>query len=218
MNREDVSNEDFAYCNTMKAQFPEYYGFYKLCGIFVRNLKIFSKIMEYENNDNERCRYFYFWIHNELRKKLSNFKDNSEKNTHLVRAFFTVWNRVNKETTKNNCKSVYNYHVILEFWKKLNDLYDYIRNYDNIQKKILVHKDLCLKYKQYYTYITEIHEDYKNNCCKNDTSRCSSYHDINEWCKDERFLTKLDCEEYEVPVVISPGGVESNFTREELGN
>ncbi|SBS82168.1 PIR Superfamily Protein [Plasmodium ovale curtisi] len=175
MNREDVSNEDFAYCNTMKAQFPEYNGFYKRCGIFVRNLKDFSKIMEYESNDNERCRFFYFWIHNELRKKLSNYKDNSEKNTHLVRAFFTVWNRVNKETTKNNCKSVYNYHV-------------------------------------------KIHEDYKNNCCKNDTSRCSSYHDINEWCKDERFLTKLDCEEYEVPVVISPGGVESNFTREELGN
>ncbi|SBT59560.1 PIR Superfamily Protein [Plasmodium ovale wallikeri] len=188
MDREDVSNEYFAYCNTMKTQFPEYNGFYELCGMFARNLKNVSKIMEYERNDNERCRYFYFWIHNELRKKLSNYKDNTQKNTRLVRAFFTVWNRVNSGSKKNNCASVYNYHVSLEFWKKLNDLYDYITNYDNIQQKILVHKDLCLKYKPYYNYITEIHEDYKNNCCKNDTSKCPSYPDISGWCTDERFL------------------------------
>lgn len=53
MNREDVSNEYFAYCNTMKTQFPEYNGFYELCGMFARNLKKISKIMEYERNDNE---------------------------------------------------------------------------------------------------------------------------------------------------------------------
>ncbi|SBT00126.1 PIR Superfamily Protein, partial [Plasmodium ovale curtisi] len=58
----------------------------------------------------------------------------------------------------------------LDSWKKWKDLYDFIKNYNEIQNKIKSNDISCLKYLEYYQYIEGIYNVYKQDCSQDGLS------------------------------------------------
>ncbi|KNA02391.1 hypothetical protein PVNG_01545 [Plasmodium vivax North Korean] len=86
----------------------------------------------------------------------------------------------------------------MELWKKWKDLYDYIKNKDDIQNIINSDRELCKIYPKYHTYITGIYETYKKECCEVYNGNCPYELNFKEWCHKEDLFTKLKCNDSEV--------------------
>ncbi|SBT58565.1 PIR Superfamily Protein [Plasmodium ovale wallikeri] len=215
LNKEITSGQNSNYCNVMKTTYSEYEGIYDICRMFERNLRNLDNILNKESDTIDRCRYFNFWIHDELRKKLRG--DINQKRTDLVREFFKIGSSIKRESLKHNCGYDYNYHITLDLWKEWKDLYDYLKNYDHILNIISTNKYLCRNYKSYYTYITNIYSKYKTDCCIKNNEYCPADFVSSKWCNEDNFLTKLACDETEELQQKRQDSVVSPVDGQEMG-
>ncbi|SCA59649.1 Plasmodium vivax Vir protein, putative [Plasmodium vivax] len=161
----------------------------------------------YENNFNElstnnygeqgrieQCRYLIFWINDEITKWMNLTDMGSLDKALFLSGFNSVSDMLNRRLTENKCIYNCNDRKIMELWKKWKDVYDYIKNKDNIQTIINSKKELCNIYQEYYSYIEGIYKNYKNDCCKGKNRNCPPDDlKFNEWCNENQPLTKLTC-------------------------
>ncbi|KNA02398.1 hypothetical protein PVNG_01552 [Plasmodium vivax North Korean] len=213
-DKHDVESKYLSYCKENKRKFSLYNGIYDLCGRFAKNLKELSIIMNAENDSNERCRYLNFWTNDQIRKKMisnTNVKD-SEINS-IVRGFFSVSHFVNAESSHNKCRYEYYSAFNMDLWKKWKELYDYIRNKENISRIIVPNNGSCKIYQDYYAHIKSIYQEFKTECCVNKNENCPDHLKFNEWCNEEDILTELECNEPAEVREASSGSLQKNGER-----
>ncbi|SBS95509.1 PIR Superfamily Protein, partial [Plasmodium ovale curtisi] len=150
------------------------------------------KILKDEEDNNERCSYLNFWITDHIRKKFDTDRNDS-KNIHtILRRFLSVENFI-PSASKNNCRFYYSSNINLELWKKLKDLYDYIKNYNYIERKINSQEYSCEKHSHYFDYITSLYKTFKEECCNESLEKCSYPFDFDDLCKKTEYLTQINC-------------------------
>ncbi|GAB69580.1 CYIR protein, partial [Plasmodium cynomolgi strain B] len=194
LNKHEVHSKYFHYCNYSKREFSKYDGIYQLCGRFARNLKEISTILNDTKDNIERCRYLNFWTNDQIRKMLySQHNVQPDAMNSIVRRFSSVSNFVNKESSQNQCNYYYKRNISLDLWKKWKDLYDYIKNKNNIQNLMNSDNELWEVCPKYYSYIEGIYNNYKEECCQERSGNCPYSLDFQEWCNENDFLTKLEC-------------------------
>ncbi|SBT55798.1 PIR Superfamily Protein [Plasmodium ovale wallikeri] len=189
-NSDKVSNCE--HCRLVKGYLSQYEGLNELCCTFAKNALTLSKILEDEKDYDEHCRYFTFWIHEEIRKILKNYVGtyNSE---HILRKFFTVASKLKTELLKNKCEYAHKGDITLDLWKEWKDLYDFIINYNDIKSLVTSDEYLCQIYPTYLDYIENVYRKYKSECCERYSEKCPLNFKINHWCNNSEFLSKLTC-------------------------
>ncbi|SBS90686.1 PIR Superfamily Protein [Plasmodium ovale curtisi] len=180
------------YCNLMKNEDSRYTGSFELCLKFAKNLVNLSTILENEKENTDRCRYFHFWIYDEIRKKFPQYKDNIYKES-FIRKFFSASSMINSSKLNNNCDFEYNNLISLDLWKQWKDIYDYFKNYDNIKNSISSVNNKCQTYHEYMQYIKKIYENYKRECCVSDVPKCPYNLNFDKWCSESSRLNELPC-------------------------
>ncbi|SBS92365.1 PIR Superfamily Protein [Plasmodium ovale curtisi] len=177
------------YLNSILTDFSE------LCFIFARNLVSLPKILKDGINESEHCRYFTFWIHDEIRKIDSERWKRPDQVQYILNQFYQVKDAIKAEKKNNNCSYEYSSNIDLDLWIQWKDLYDYIINYDDIKRIIESDGDSCKLYNKYIVDITSIHNKYKAECCNtNYSSICPDGIDFNEWCDKDELFNKLPCD------------------------
>ncbi|KMZ76933.1 hypothetical protein PVIIG_06256 [Plasmodium vivax India VII] len=152
--------------------------------------------MNAENDSNERCRYLNFWTNDQIRKKMisnPNVKD-SEINS-IVRRFHSVSYFVNGDSSENKCRYDYYRAFNMDLWKKWKELYDYIRNKENLSRITVPNNGSCKIYQDYYAHIKSIYQEFKTECCENENANCPDHLNFNEWCTQKNVLIELECTE-----------------------
>ncbi|SBT00533.1 PIR Superfamily Protein [Plasmodium ovale curtisi] len=193
LDKKEYNSRKCSYCNIVNSLIPKYKGIYELCCIFVRNLTELPKILKDEEDNNERCSYLNFWITDHIRKKFD-IDWNDSKNIHtILRRFLSVENFI-PSASKNNCRFYYNSNINLELWKKLKDLYDYIKNYNYIERKINSQEYSCEKHSHYFDYITSLYKTFKEECCNESLEKCSYPFYFDDLCKKTKYLTQINCD------------------------
>ncbi|VVA00297.1 PIR protein, partial [Plasmodium vivax] len=159
---QDFENESrFAsHCTKMKTFKKKNDEMKNLCKRIAYNLEKLSGILS-ENKNDVRCSYFNHWMYNEIWKLVRtepNYKIDKEAILKLVDIGYDI----KKKLSKSSCS--YEYYEDREFseWKEMKNLHDYFKNFDDIKKKIDSDGD---KYKKYLKYISEIYDNYKDECC-----------------------------------------------------
>ncbi|SBT54796.1 PIR Superfamily Protein [Plasmodium ovale wallikeri] len=185
-------NHDYSsYCTFIKDLESTYNGISELCSMFARNLIKLDEILSDEDDKDECCRFFRLWIHDRIRKNVSTQGNNPDVNT-VIRKFFPLLSTVKSKSRTNNCNYKYVQENTLDSWKKWKDLYDFIKNYNEIQNKIKSNDISCLKYLEYYQYIEGIYNVYKQDCCNNNNPKCPFPNGSNPWCQKTDTLPKLE--------------------------
>ncbi|GAB69530.1 CYIR protein [Plasmodium cynomolgi strain B] len=192
LNREAIEDKDIRYCKDMPRNFKGYKDIYELCKMFEKNLRELPKIMSAETDYNEQCRYLIFWLNDQMRKKFNLYMIPTINKNEIMQEFFSLSSMINANLV-NKCRYTYNTDIDLELWKNWKDLYDYIRNKNNIAGKIESDMRLCKTYKEYYTHIESIYEKYKEECCGENYGNCPYHLNFKEWCNKEDILTELKC-------------------------
>ncbi|SBT58016.1 PIR Superfamily Protein [Plasmodium ovale wallikeri] len=190
-NKDEYSRfcENMHNANRILIDFPE------LCLKYVRNLVTLPKILKGEFNANENCRYFTFWIHDEVRKIDSKRWNLPDRKQYILNSFYQVESAIKDAKQNNNCFYEYSSHIDLDLWMQWKDLYDYIINYDDIKRTIESDGDSCKLYNKYIVDITSIHNKYKAECCNTNYSpMCPDGIKFNEWCDKEERFKKLECD------------------------
>ncbi|SBS99392.1 PIR Superfamily Protein [Plasmodium ovale curtisi] len=190
--------ENCEYCtyfNFLRTELDSYNeNLYKLFCTFAKNLVMLSEILQDETVEGDGCKYFTFWIHDEIRKRLNNNEiDNNHVNRILI-LLLQVHYRIQSSPKPNICYFDYYRKTDLILWKKFKDLYDYSQNFEDIKSKIANDDNLCSIYLKYLTYIESAYEDFKYECCNN-SEKCPNNLNLKDWCSTDDFLLKLSCEE-----------------------
>ncbi|SBT56069.1 PIR Superfamily Protein [Plasmodium ovale wallikeri] len=200
----DDTSKYVSYCKLMTLYTGMYPGILDVCYIFARNLITLPEILNHHMDNDERCRYFNFWITDKVRKLLATeWKDNGSEHIALTR-FLQVENSIKKESENNNCHFDYSSNVTLELWKEWKDLHDYIRNYDDIQQRITSDGHMCTIYSKYFNNIKKAHDKYKEECCNRDSNNCPNLIKLDYFCTENNLFTKLTCEETKNDASASP--------------
>ncbi|SCA83482.1 Plasmodium vivax Vir protein, putative [Plasmodium vivax] len=179
----------------MKSKFNGYEDLYELCKMFEKNLSELPIILREETDNNEKCRYLIFWLNDQMRKMFNSYNILPNIKNSIMQGFYSLTYRTNPILLKNKCKYIYDNDIDLDLWKNWKDLYDYIRNKDNIRAKIESNKILCKTYQEYNTHITRIYENYKKECCEKKYGNCPHYLNFKEWCDKDNILIELECTE-----------------------
>ncbi|SBS90562.1 PIR Superfamily Protein [Plasmodium ovale curtisi] len=194
-------------------------GFSELCFIFARNLVSLPNILKDEINETEHCRYFTFWIHDEIRKIDSERWKRPDEVQYILNQFYQVKDAIKAEKKNNNCSYEYSSNIDLDLWIQWKDLYDYIINYDDIKRIIESDGDSCKQYNKYIVDITSIQKKYKAECCNtNYSSICPDGINFNEWCDKNELFNKLPCDpnKSNARTSIVHDGIPNAFDRQEI--
>ncbi|SBT55544.1 PIR Superfamily Protein [Plasmodium ovale wallikeri] len=192
-NKDDNSNY-YSHCTRVNNLESRYNGIRELCSMFARNLIKLNEILKDEDDKNDRCSYFTFWIHDYLRKKFSNEWKDLEVDV-IIRRFFSLLTTVKGKSVTHNCNYNYVQTYTLDLWRNWKDLYDFMKNYNEIQNKINSNEILCSNYLEYYKYIEGIYKSYKQDCCSINNTKCPFLYGDNPWCQQTDTLPKLECKE-----------------------
>ncbi|CAG9482206.1 unnamed protein product [Plasmodium vivax] len=192
-NNHEVDSKYEYYCDQNDWGFSNYHGMYELCVRFAKNLHELDKIMESEKDSKERCRYLNFWTNDQIRKKFDSYHDVKPREINsIVSGFFSVSHFVNEASSQYICRYGYNSDFNMDLWKKWKDLYDYIRNKDDISSIFVSNKDLCNISQEYYAHIKSIYQEYRNKCCGDYYKNCPYHLDFNKWCEMDNILNELE--------------------------
>ncbi|SCA82083.1 VIR protein [Plasmodium vivax] len=161
---ENVKNEPkFAsYCGRMKTFKNKNNEMKNLCKRIAYNLEKLSGILRNDAND-VRCSYFNHWMYNEI-WKLVLTEDNYEIDKEAILTLADIGHDINKKS-KPFCS--YEYYDKRDFseWKKMKNLHDYFKNFNQIKEKMHSAGDKYIKYSKYIKYISGIYDIYKIECC-----------------------------------------------------
>ncbi|SBT56811.1 PIR Superfamily Protein [Plasmodium ovale wallikeri] len=213
-NKYHDKREYVSYCSNHEYLEIMYSGFLEVCYMFAKNLIQLPQILSDVMNDDERCRYFNFWITDLVRKKWeSEWKVKGIVN-HILQALFGVEHSITVSSQKYNCHFDYNSNIDLNLWKERKDLHDYIENYSYIKEKIKSDMHLCKIYSEYFVYIKGLHDKYKRDCCNGSSDKCPNQLDLDYFCNNVTLNNKLECDENKV--VATPSREERDQVLEEL--
>ncbi|SBT59015.1 PIR Superfamily Protein [Plasmodium ovale wallikeri] len=177
--------------------------------MFAKNLIYLHEILKEEEDNDERCRYFNFWITDHVKKKLKTEWNDHRYITSILSGFYGVENLIRASTHNNNCHFDYKSNVDLDLWKERKDLHDYIRNYDYINGRINSNGEFCTLYSKYFVYIKRIHDKYKSDCCNGSSNKCPHLIDLNYFCNNDSLFNKVKCDEKKGISETSSGGERS---------
>ncbi|SBS94470.1 PIR Superfamily Protein [Plasmodium ovale curtisi] len=216
LNENGDKNSYCNYCDTVKSFLTPHEGLFGLCCLFAKNLITLPTVLQGVNDEDERCRYFTFWIHDNIRKLLKSHSGDQVKKYILSSKFSLVLNTIKLFLLHNNCSYESRTDINFELWKKWKDLFDYISNYTEIQNKLNSNSTLCTKYLNYMSYIERVYENYSKECCKGNAMKCHFSFGSNPWCNKDYTLPKLTCAETKVFGDSMEGG-ENEVTRQHHG-
>ncbi|SBS95126.1 PIR Superfamily Protein [Plasmodium ovale curtisi] len=199
-------------CSAEKTILSPHKGLFDLCCLFAKNLITLYAVLQDASDENERCRYFTFWIHDNLRKILNTHSKDQGKIYTISSRFSFVLSTIKILLKPNNCSYESRTNINFELWKKWKDLFDYITNYTVIQNQLNSNSTLCPKYLKYMSYIGAVYENYSRECCKGNAMKCHFSFGSNPWCNQGYILPKLTCSETKV-LGDSMAGGENEFTR-----
>ncbi|KMZ89322.1 hypothetical protein PVBG_03672, partial [Plasmodium vivax Brazil I] len=205
-----------------------------LCKKVERNLKKLSGIYQLKNEShNDRCLYFNYWVHDELRKMFNGKTEDSYPNSKDINKLRDEWYHISDGLMKGDVNENYekikskystnnnptapeagkpsdasrnvppkpeNFYSVKDFSKHkacfynsdctfydcddMKALYDYFKNHDTIEKKISTKNvEQCKIYHDYVSYIEQIYDKYKDDCCNYgfcDYFNCNDKYDPNE--------------------------------------
>ncbi|SBT02775.1 PIR Superfamily Protein, partial [Plasmodium ovale curtisi] len=185
-----------SYCSRMDYLKRWYSDILDICYMFAKNFIDLHEILSEETDNDERCRYFNFWITDYVRKRLENQWKNEDHIKYVLSGLLQVENAIRAALPNKSCYYDYRSKIDLNLWKERKDLHDYIRNYDYINEKTNSHGTFCTLYAKYFVYINELHRKYKNECCNNNyTEKCPNFMDLSHFCTSDIFNNKLKCDE-----------------------
>ncbi|SBT55184.1 PIR Superfamily Protein [Plasmodium ovale wallikeri] len=92
-----------SYCNGVKYLTNVYPGILEVCYMFAKNLIYLHEILKEEEDNDERCRYFNFWITDHVKKKLKTEWNDHRYITSILSGFYGVENLIRASTHNNNC-------------------------------------------------------------------------------------------------------------------
>ncbi|KMZ76609.1 hypothetical protein PVIIG_05453 [Plasmodium vivax India VII] len=140
-----------------------------LCKKIARNLEKLSGILS-NNAKDVKCSYFNHWMYNEI-WKLVRTESNYEIDKDAILKLASIGFDINWELSRDYCS--YEYYKDEEFsdWKKMKNLHDYFKNFDQIKEKIQSAGDKYEKYSKYIKYISKIYDDYEDECCDSDLDK-----------------------------------------------
>ncbi|SBS91055.1 PIR Superfamily Protein [Plasmodium ovale curtisi] len=182
----------FNFLRTVLDRYNE--NLYKLFCTFAKNLVMLPELLQDVTVEGDGCKYFNFWIHDEIRKRLNNNEIDNNNISRILTLLLQVHYRIQSSPKPNICYFDYYHKTDLILWKKLKDLYDYVQNFEDIKSKIANDDNLCPIYLKYLTYIESSYEDFKYECCNN-SEKCPNNLNLKDWCSTDDFLLKLSCEE-----------------------
>ncbi|SBS92326.1 PIR Superfamily Protein [Plasmodium ovale curtisi] len=206
-----------SYCKQCSAEetiLSPHKGLFDLCCLFAKNLITLPTVLQDVSDENERCRYFTFWIHDKIRKILNTHSKDQGKIYTLSSRFSFVLSTINIFSKSNNCSYVSRSYNSFELWKNWKDLFDYITNYTEIQNQLNSNSTLCPKYLKYMSYIEAVYENYSRECCKGNAMNCHFSLGSNPWCNQGYTLPKLTCDKNKVLGDSTVGG-ENEVTRQQ---
>ncbi|SBS98730.1 PIR Superfamily Protein [Plasmodium ovale curtisi] len=219
-NKNEDKDKYSRFCRSMNYVNRILIGFSDLCHMYARNLVTLPKILKGEINENENCRYFTFWIHDEIRKIDSSRWLDSHKIKYILNKFYQVQESIKAEKQNNDCFYEYRSDIELNLWKKWKDLYDYIINFEDIKSTVKSDGNLCKLYDRYFDYISEVHKKYKTECCNSDYSPiCPDGIRFNKWCNEDEIFKKLECNQNKAHLAASirDGGTFDPSEQQESG-
>ncbi|SBT54660.1 PIR Superfamily Protein [Plasmodium ovale wallikeri] len=194
LNKPDESKSYCKYCLSKKSIFSKFSeNLNELCCLFARNLIELNTKIQGEDENNERCRYFNFWINDQLKKKISATIKNSTHRNYIRLQFLQVFFKIKSHSLHNDCSYEYDQNVDLDLWEKWKNLYDFINNYNHIKNLVIHDYNLCQKYPSYLSYIEEVYNNYKNECCNTVSRKCPFSSGFKDWCNQKDFLNILTC-------------------------
>ncbi|SBT55253.1 PIR Superfamily Protein [Plasmodium ovale wallikeri] len=202
------------YCSAEKTILSPHKGLFDLCCLFAKNLITLRTVLQDVKDENERCRYFTFWTHDNIRKLLKTHSENQVKIFTISSRFSFILSTIKILLKPNNCSYVSRSYNSFELWKKWKDLFDYITNYTEIQNQLNANSTLCSKYLKYMSYIEAVYENYSRECCKGNAMKCHFSLGSNPWCNEGYTLPKLTCGESKV-LAHSTGGGENEVTHQQ---
>ncbi|VUZ99964.1 PIR protein [Plasmodium vivax] len=167
-----------------------------LCKRIAYNLEKLSGILRKDAND-VRCSYFNHWMYNEI-WKLVLTEDNYEIDKGAILKLTHIGYDINKELSKSYCS--YEYYEDYKFsqWKKMKNLHDYFKNFDQIKEKINSAGDKYKKdskYIKYIKYISEIYDEHESECCGYEYDKdelCPTYFNCDDDLHPEKLLSLLE--------------------------
>ncbi|SBT85108.1 PIR protein [Plasmodium ovale] len=196
LDKEGESKSYCKYCKNVKSVLSKFNGnLNELCCLFARNLIELSTALQKEGKNNERCKYFNFWINDQIKKKISTTVKNSIHRNYIRLKFLQVFYQIKLHSLHKDCYYEYDENVDLDLWGKWKNLYDFIKNYDHIKNLVISNYNLCKMYPAYLSYIEEIYKNYKNECCNTVSRKCPFSSGFNDWCNQNDFLNTLTCAE-----------------------
>ncbi|KMZ81701.1 variable surface protein Vir12 [Plasmodium vivax India VII] len=155
----------------------------KLCKQILKNLSV---LKTKKGEEQERgCYYFQNWLHDQIKGKYYNEKDQGSKYSIANELFNLVADDISSNGINQACSGFSFGNP--EIWKKDKDLHDYFENFEKIKCKDS-DGDECQKYVNYVTYIDPIYNTKINDCCDdgelelhcNSSIKCDDKYDTNK--------------------------------------
>ncbi|CAI7719104.1 PIR protein [Plasmodium vivax] len=155
----------------------------KLCKQILKNLSV---LKTKKGEEQERgCYYFQNWLHDQIKGKYYNEKDQGSKYSIANELFNLVADDISSNGINQACSGFSFGNP--EIWKKDKDLHDYFENFEKIKCNDS-DRDECQKYVNYVTYIDPMYETKNDDCCYegelelhcNSSIKCDDKYDTNK--------------------------------------
>ncbi|SBT57224.1 PIR Superfamily Protein [Plasmodium ovale wallikeri] len=167
----------------------------EFCNNIAGIVKYMSELSN-ENNFQEHCIYFNFYIYSLIKKKFSSFSHGDKES--IIYAIYDKWTNISKTLLKDKCsfKLEFKDNNDLNNWIDMKCIYDYIKNYNSVSINYPTTQNLCNTYTAYISKVKSLYERYKHKCCTHDEYNCYYYNiDCSQIQDPSELLKQLKCNE-----------------------
>ncbi|SBT83455.1 PIR protein [Plasmodium ovale] len=186
---------DINLCEDMEKELNDYEGIEKLCLIITGILNKFDVLKIDNLFENDKCPFVNIWLHDELFnniKKKYGHKNISEFIVHLLNERQKLFQKPENKGRVEKCKIRTDLNNEL-FFKEMKKLYDYVTDYETINRKLQDPEFMCSeKYKQYIEDGVDVYNKAKSGCETKENIYCAEYRRIKNYITDD-ILSKLKC-------------------------
>ncbi|SBT74484.1 Plasmodium vivax Vir protein, putative [Plasmodium ovale] len=150
------------FCNPSKYLDEHFTGFSDNCNKLAKRLKYIYDTKITLNDKQRLCRYLSFWIHKEFTENDPNFVKVSYSYLPYMYNLLQTWNNMNVQLFKPKeytCSPEF-YNINIEDIRKRKVLYDYCKNYEQMNTEIFSYTNANCK--KYYDYLKALRKIYRN--------------------------------------------------------
>ncbi|CAG9475192.1 unnamed protein product [Plasmodium vivax] len=185
-NANNISNTDLK-CDEI-IEFKKGYPFFTdLCKKVANNLKNLTEIIS-EDDENNPCLYFTYWIYDKLWDKIKNNREYISEIPAITKLLH-LGHKLNN--TNSNVGCYYEINLNLDLWKEKKYLHGYFKNFNHINNMSNPYNDHYKSYCGYLNYIGQLYEKHIGACCtyfhKDDTVKEGTVEDPpikDDYCPD----------------------------------